>query len=92
MPELIVIVLQSQVCELYFVDDLFSDLRIERYPKKSRLSRHFLIVVVLARSKPIIVEIHEDKFALEPGFDLRLRFAIVRSFIRFIVALFESQD
>ena len=77
---------------MYLIDDLFSDLRIERYPKKSRLSRHFLFVVVLARSKPIIVEIHEDKFALEPAFDLRLRLAITWSFIRLIVAFFESQD
>ena len=77
---------------MYFVDDLLSDLRVERYPEKSRLTCHFLIVAILARAEPIIVEIHENELALEPGFDLRLRLAITRPFIRFIVALFKSQD
>ena len=70
VPELIVLVLQSQVCKLHFVNDLFSNLRVERNPLQSRLARHFFIVTILARAEPIIVEIDEDELALEPVFDL----------------------
>ena len=90
LAELVVLVLQAQICQCYFVDNLFSNLRVDRDPQRPTFFRYLFIVCELTSAEPFIVFCHKNKFSCQPGFYLLL--ALASAFISRVVALLKKHS
>ena len=62
--ELVVSVLEAQICQLHLVDHFLTHLRVDWDVDKLSLLSHLFIVLVLAGAKTLLISVDDDKFTL----------------------------
>ena len=75
LAELIVLVLQFQLCQLHLVDDFFTHLRVDWNPFDAGFLFDLSFGLILLRNETFLVHVDENELTGKPCFDFLVSFA-----------------
>ena len=73
--ELVVVVLEFEVCQFKFVYNFFANLSVERNILKAGFTGDFVVLAVLPSTESHLILVDDDEFAPHPCCDLFIRLA-----------------